>query len=101
MKESGRPFYPIFLMIIDTGSGLILDSQIAPPHSYQSQLPEYLLSAVEKNKVCPREVMVESDEASVILQPVLSLLGVKLTKVKKCKESAKARKEFRQHMTTG
>ncbi len=98
VKESGRPFYPLFLLITDTQSGFILDSQMVAPHSYESQLTEYFLQAVEKNKMYPDEVMVEKDEAVAILQPTLSRLGIILAKVKKCKESAKARKAFRLQM---
>jgi hypothetical protein len=99
IKESGRPFYPLLLLIADTRSGYILDSQMAAPHSYQSQFAGYFLQAVEKAAMYPQEVMYEKDEAAIILQPILSRLGIKLTKVKKCKESAKARKAYRLQMT--
>jgi hypothetical protein len=99
IKESGRPFYPLMLLIADTRSGYILDSQMAAPHSYQSQFAGYFLQAVEKAAMYPQEVMYEKDEAAIILQPILSRLGIKLTKVKKCKESAKARKAYRLQMT--
>ncbi len=98
VKESGRPFYPVFLLIVDTPSGYILDSQMMAPYSYQSQFAEYFLQSVEKNDMYPQEVIIEKDEAAIILQPVLSRLGIQLTKLNKCKESAKARKAFRLQM---
>jgi hypothetical protein len=99
IKESGRPYYPLLLLIADTLSGLILDNQMMTPHSYQSQLVEHFLQAVEKAGMYPQEVLVEKDEAMHLLQPVASRLEIKLIKVRKCKESAKARKVFREHLS--
>ena len=99
IKESGRPYYPLLLLIADTLSGLILDNQMMTPHSYQSRLTEHFLQAVEKAGMYPQEVLVEKDEAMHLLQPVASRLEIKLIKVRKCKESAKAREVFREHLS--
>jgi hypothetical protein len=99
IKEAGRPYYPLLLLIADTLSGLILDNQMTAPHSYQGQLVERFLQAVEKAGVYPQEILVEKDEAMRLLQPIASRLEIKLIKVRKCKESAKARMAFREHLS--
>lgn len=99
IRESGRPYFPLVLLIADTRSGLILDNQTAAPGSYPQQLADYFLRAVEKTGTYPQEIMVEKDEAMALLHETTSRLGIQLTKVKKCKESAKARKAFREHLS--
>lgn len=98
VRESGRPYFPLVLLIADTRSGLILDNQTVGPASHHRQLAGYFLNAVDKAGMYPQEVMVEKDEAMVLLNQTAARLGIKLTKVRKCKESAKARKAFREHL---
>ena len=98
-EQGNRPFYPMMLLIIETQSGLILGSDTASPDSYQQQFVDYLLHMMEDTNSYPREIMFEADEVATMLQPFLSRLDIKGVKVKRCKESFKARTGMRQHLS--
>jgi len=93
-QKADRPFFPLMLLIVDRESGFILDTTMAAPHSSRYELSERFIHVVEKNELLPREVHVAKDEAAAMLEPILSRFNAKLTKVKKCGEIEKARKEF-------
>lgn len=99
-RKTDRPFFPLMLLVIDQGSGLIYDNAIAEPHSYQTEFAEGFLKVAEKMDTLPQEVQVVKDEAAAMLEPILSRLNVKLRKVKKCGEIEKARQGFKQYLTS-
>ncbi len=99
VRESGRPYFPLVLLIADAHSGLILNSVTTAPDAYQRHLADYFLTTVEKTGSYPQELLVEKDEAMAFLLQAAKHLGIKLTRVKRCKESAKARKEFRKQLS--
>ena len=98
-EQGNRPFYPMMLLLVETQSGLVIGSDTASPDSYQQRFIEYLLQIMASSNSYPREIMLESDEAATMLQPILSHLDIKAVKVKRCKESFKARTAMRQHLS--
>jgi Domain of unknown function (DUF6930) len=98
-EQGNRPFYPMMLLLVETQNGLILGSDTASPDSYHQQFVDYLIQIMADTNSYPQEIMFESDEAATMLQPVLSRLDIKGIKVKRCKESFKARNGLRQHLS--
>ncbi len=99
IQEQGeRPYYPMMLLIVETQSGMVLGTHAAKPDSYHQPFVEYLLQIIANNNSYPREIMLETDEAGKMLQPLLSYLDIKTMKVNRCKESFKARNALRHHL---
>ncbi len=94
VKGEGRPYFPKTLLIVDNATGFILHAHVSTPSRYQREFTDSFISFVEKTGVLPKEILVAKDEAMKILKPVTSRLKIKLTKVKRCKESEKAQKSF-------
>ena len=93
-RETGRPFFPCLLIVADHDAGFIFNSHMAPPDAYPSQFANSFIEGLEKTGFLPMEILVAKDEARSILEPIVSRLGIKLTKVTTCKEANRARKEF-------
>ena len=94
VKETGRPFFPSLLIVADHDTGFIFHNHLAPPDAYPSQFANSFIEGLEKTGFLPREILVAQDEAKLILEPIAEQLGIKLTKVKTCKEANRARREF-------
>ncbi|MEW6419310.1 MAG: hypothetical protein AB1480_14560 [Nitrospirota bacterium] len=94
VKEEGRPYFPMTLLIVDSASGFILHARVSTPLKYQREFTDSFISFVEEAGILPKELLVAKDEAMKILEPVISCLKIKLTKVKRCKEVEKAQRSF-------
>jgi hypothetical protein len=93
-KESDRPFFPCFLIVADHEAGFIFHSHMGTPDAYPSQFANSFIECLEKTGFLPMEILLAKDEAKLILEPITSRLGIKLTKVTTCKEANRARREF-------
>lgn len=99
IQETGRPYFPQALFIVDSESGFIFGNHIAGPATYQQEFVDTLLDVMEKQKLLPREILVAKDEAAAMLESLLSKLEIKLTKAKKCREAEKARKSLEKYIS--
>ena len=98
-RETGRPFFPCLLIVADHDTGFIFHNHMAPPDAYPSQFANSFIEGLEKTGFLPMEILVAKDEAKLILEPIASRLGIKLTKVATCKEANRARREFVKFMS--
>jgi hypothetical protein len=94
IKETGRPFFPRLLLIVDHATGFIFNSNIAAPDAYASQFAQAFVECLEKTGFLPEVIHIAQDEAKLILEPITDRLGIRLTKVRTCKEANRARREF-------
>ncbi len=87
IKETGRPFSPRLLLVVDHASGFVFHTHMATPEGYPTQFAQSFVESLEKTGFLPEEIHVAQDEAREIIEPIAERLGIKLTKVKTCKEA--------------
>lgn len=96
VKEKGTPYYPSMLLIIDHASGQIINFKLSNPEDYRNDFISAIMEIIEQSGVIPQEILTERDETAALLTPLVSVLKIKLTKVKRLKEFNNARKHFEQ-----
>lgn len=74
-----RPYYPYALVLVDHDSGLVLDMALTPQEEWQTTLQTKLLAHIDTSKTVPARMLVKREEIAVFLQPILSMLNVKLS----------------------
>ncbi len=97
IKEKGRPYFPLVTLIVDSLSGHVFNVYLSEPSDYYQKIFDNFVEFIEKTGVIPREIFVEKDELETIIHPASASLGIKLSKVKKCrmvKEVQKGLLEF-------
>jgi hypothetical protein len=92
VKEKERPYFPLLTFIVDNLSGHVFHVIMTEPSDYYQKIFDSFVEFIEKTGVMPQEIFVEKDAMQDILNPVSSILGIKLTKVKKCKMVREAQK---------
>ena len=92
IKDRERPYYPRFLLCAEQQSGFLHCGDILDPWKYSAQLPDKLISAMEKAKLMPKEIWVQQAELVELLRPVLSRLNIPILQKPSLRtiESAKA-----------
>jgi hypothetical protein len=71
-------FYPILLIIVDRGSGMIIGQQVLKPFEVDIDIQQYLIEFFTELKEYPREIFLESNKTSVYLSDLFELLGIKI-----------------------
>lgn len=92
IKEKERPYFPLLTLIVDNLSGHVFNVLMTQPSDYYQKLSDTFVEFIEKTGVMPQEMIVEKDELLTILHPASAALGIKLSKVKKCKMVKEAQK---------
>ncbi len=77
-----RPYFPYMSLWVDPGSGMILDTQMAPRSEYRAAFRDRLLDMAEQAGMMPKEIHVKSQDVFDLLYPVTSKLGIKLVTAK-------------------
>ncbi len=83
VKEGERPYYPCTLLLVDRGSGFVLNAHLAKPSKYSSEFMDKFLSTIENIQHLPKEVLAKKEEVFKLLEPITSRLGIKLRKVER------------------
>jgi hypothetical protein len=94
VKEADRPFFPYAIMIADSDTGFIHNVRISAHDQYRHDLIELLLSSIKNTGSIPLELLVRKEEAKVLLMPVTSHLGIKLSVEKSLGSIDQARRNF-------
>lgn len=82
IREKGnRPYYPYVFLWVDHHTGFVFNFHITPHSTYKKDIPEQFLSAIEKNKVLPEEIMTKKEESFEMFKPLTDRLGIKLKRV--------------------
>ena len=98
VKESGRPYYPLMLMIAEAESGLMLDMKMTSDfEGYIGEFRDEIIDLIARNKQIPEVIVVQRKKAFQMLEPISSKLGIDLQPVEELfsiKEFRKGLEEF-------
>ena len=78
-KGAGEtPHFPICFLAVETKLGLVLDTNLTEPWLTFSEKQGEVIQILRKAKQLPREIRVKSDKVRRIVEPITSILGIKL-----------------------
>jgi len=82
-KGDPRPYFGYMLMVVEAQSGFILGTEILAPkpslEAVWTQTPEEFLKVLPRLGQLPTEVAVNQERLRMLLEPVTTALGIKLT----------------------
>lgn len=96
IKGDKNPYYPIVTLIADHSTGHIFNAHLSEYNNCFQAIADNFLAFMEKISVIPKEILVEKDEMILTFKPATDMLGIKLTKVGKCRMVEKAKKSLRE-----
>lgn len=73
---SGRPYFPHFVMAVDSKSGAVLGFDMLGPSPKAAARQDSVLRVLERTQRLPRQLRVATDETRKILEPVAESLGI-------------------------
>ena len=76
--RSERPHFPLCFLAVETKLGLVLDTNLTEPWLTFSEKQGEVIQILRKAKQLPREIRVKSDKVRRIVEPITSILGIKL-----------------------
>jgi len=77
-SETGRPFLPSGFLAVERRCGLIVDANLTKPWLTLSEKQDEVIRILRKANQLPREIRVKSDKVRRIVEPITSILGIKL-----------------------
>ena len=82
-KEVNRPFFPLFLLVVDSRTGFILCAHFEKRETAGPVFVDKILGSLEKENIVPAGILVKREEVGSWLQPLTSRLGIELSLVPK------------------
>ena len=73
-----RPHFPICFLAVEAKLGLILGTNLTEPWLNLSQKQDEVIHILTKTNQLPGEIRVKSDKVREIVEPITSILGIKL-----------------------
>jgi hypothetical protein len=73
-----RPHFPICFLAVESKMGLILGTNLTEPWLTFSEKQDEVIQILRKANQLPREIRVKSDKVRRIVEPITSILGIKL-----------------------
>lgn len=99
-KGDPRPYFGYTLMVVEAQSGFILGTAILAPkpslEAVWTQTPEEFLKVLPRLGTLPTEVAVNQERLRMLLEPVTTALGIKLTLTRTLPALNQARKAMEQ-----
>jgi hypothetical protein len=99
-KGDPRPYFGYTLMVVEAQSGFILGTEILAPkpslEAVWTQTPEEFLKVLPRLGTLPTEVAVNQERLRMLLEPVTTALGIKLTLTRTLPALNQARKAMEQ-----
>ncbi|RJQ24324.1 MAG: hypothetical protein C4560_00095 [Nitrospiraceae bacterium] len=83
VMEGERPYFPQAIMIADHDTGFIRDVHLAHKDACQQEFSDKFLLCMENAKAVPLEILVRKKESAKCLEPLATLLNIKISEVKK------------------
>lgn len=77
-SESGRPFLPSGFLAVERRCGLIVGANLTKPWLTLSEKQDEVIRILRKANQLPHEIRVKSDKVRQIVEPITSILGIKL-----------------------
>jgi hypothetical protein len=99
-KGDPRPYFGYTLMVVEAQSGFILGTEILAPkpslEAVWTQTPEEFLKVLPRLGTLPTEVAVNQERLRMLLEPVTTALGIKLTLARSLPALNQARRAMEQ-----
>jgi hypothetical protein len=73
-----RPHYPLCFLAVETKLGLVLGVDLTEPWLTLSERQDKVIQLMQKAKQLPLEIRVKSDKVRRMVEPITSILGIKL-----------------------
>lgn len=74
-KKGERPYYPLFFLLVDGGSGMIYDCQILKEKDHIPKARHHFLNTIESTGSIPSLLLLEREELQSIFLPLGEKLG--------------------------
>ncbi|MBM4259293.1 MAG: hypothetical protein FJ147_25755 [Deltaproteobacteria bacterium] len=76
--EGDRPFYPHSFLVMNEAA-LVLGMELLKPGEREREVPARFLKIVQQLEMLPQLLIVGSDSAFVLLEPIAEALGIEIT----------------------
>jgi len=73
-----RPYFPSCFLAVESIQGLIIDANLTKPWLTLSEKQDEVIQILRKGNQLPSEIRVRSDKVGQIVEPITSILGIKL-----------------------
>ncbi|MEA1871563.1 MAG: hypothetical protein U9N00_05165 [Candidatus Bipolaricaulota bacterium] len=80
-QESGRPYFPLALLIVKHKNGIILHFDLFKPGEFSTEFQARFLAFLEGVEGWPRALWVMNEDLHQVLLPLAEQLGIELLKV--------------------
>ncbi len=101
IQEGGRPFFPMFLLIVDHDSGFVFESHLESKDRHKPEFQNHMLKVIEENAYLPQEIWVKREEVFQLFEVLVSRLGLKMKQVKKLNQLESAKKSMTSYFSSG
>jgi hypothetical protein len=82
-EKKERPSFPRMFVVMDQRSGLALDFHLSEISDDASEFRDHFLGFLEKMEGLPQEILIKKEETLQLLEPITSLLKIKVCQVSK------------------
>ena len=101
VNEGGRPYFPHVFLWVDHDTGLVLNVRVAELSNYQADFQEQLVGLLEKLNLIPDEMRFGNEEPLKLSESIASMLGIKMTLIKRLPALEKAKDHLFSFFETG
>lgn len=77
-SQSERPYFPICFLVVERNLGLVLDTNLTKPWLTILEKQDEVIQMLRKVNRIPNEIRVKSNKVRRIVEPITSILGIKL-----------------------
>jgi hypothetical protein len=98
VKEQGRPYYPLMLLLVDQIYGLLLMVDLAPKSEYKTKFQAGFLELIEKIRFLPEEMLMEKPDVHKLFKTIATDLNLKIRLVNRLTVLPGARAELMEHV---
>ncbi len=100
IQEGGRPFFPMFLLIVDHDSGFVFESHLESKDRHKPEFQSHMLKVIEENAYLPQEIWVKREEVFQLFEGLVSRMGLKIKRVKKLSQLEHAKKSMNSYFSS-
>ena len=98
VKEQGRPYYPLMLLLVDQIYGLLLMVDLAPQSEYKIKFQVGFLELIERVRFLPEELLMEQPDVHKLFETIATNLNLKIRLVNELSVLPGARAELMEHV---
>ena len=87
VREGGRPFFPMMLLVMDHEKGVGLDTWLVPSWEFFAVCRGRFLDFLERVQALPSRILVCRQETASMLEPIAAALRIKIRLVKTLRQT--------------